>query len=153
MDFQLNLDSETVGQIGAEEALAVESGASIRDVLQLLKTHRKGAALISNDGQIQGIFTERDALRLMAADADLDAPIDTVMIANLVSVAASDTVGSAIQKMAAGGYRQLPILGKDGATGMLNVPQVLHYLVEHFPNVVYTLPPEPHHSAQAREGA
>ena len=38
-------------------------------------------------------------------------------------------------------------------TGVLKVSGILHYLVEHFPKVVYTLPPEPHHKTAAREGA
>jgi hypothetical protein len=29
----------------------------------------------------------------------------------------------------------------------------MHYLAEHFPSVIYNLPPEPHHSTQEREGA
>jgi hypothetical protein len=56
--------------------------------------------------------------------------------------------------MSFGGYRRLPIVDDKGRpTGLLKVPGILHYLVEHFPNVVYNLPPTPHHSTQEREGA
>jgi hypothetical protein len=36
---------------------------------------------------------------------------------------------------------------------MLKVAGILNYLVEHFPKVVYTLPPDPHYKPNDREGA
>ena len=37
--------------------------------------------------------------------------------------------------------------------GIVKVSGILRFLVEHFPKVVYTLPPKPHHITQEREGA
>jgi hypothetical protein len=56
--------------------------------------------------------------------------------------------------MSVGGFRRLPIVDDQGnVEGVLKVSGLLHYLVEHFPKVVYTLPPEPHYKTAAREGA
>jgi hypothetical protein len=56
--------------------------------------------------------------------------------------------------MSKGGYRRLPIVDEAGKpTGILRVKGILRYLVEHFPAVVYNLPPEPHQTTQQREGA
>jgi predicted transcriptional regulator len=77
-----------------------------------------------------------------------------VMIRNPVTLRKSDTVGRAIGLMSAGGFRRLPIVDEQGQIqGVLKVSGILHYLVEHFPKVVYTLPPEPHHKTVTREGA
>ena len=90
----------------------------------------------------------------MAAQSDLDIPIDEVMVRDPVTVSANDTVGKAISKMSFGGYRRLPIVDEMGrAVSILKVSGILRYLVEHFPDVVYTLPPEPHHHTKTREGA
>jgi hypothetical protein len=63
-------------------------------------------------------------------------------------------VGKAIGLMSAGGFRRLPIVDDQGKpVGLLKVSGILHYLVEHFPKVVYTLPPAPHHKMGEREGA
>jgi hypothetical protein len=63
-------------------------------------------------------------------------------------------VASAIAKMAAGGYRRLPIVDEASRpVAVVKLTSILSYLVEHFPKVVYTLPPKPHHKMQEREGA
>ena len=76
------------------------------------------------------------------------------MIRNPVTVRKTDTVAKAISLMSVGGFRRLPIVDDQGnVQGVLKVSGLLHYLVEHFPKVVHTLPPEPHHKIAAREGA
>lgn len=154
MDFQLHLETETVEHCYPAKPLCAAPDDSIRSVLRLLKEARTGAAMVCIDGKLLGIFTERDALRLLADGANLDAPVANVMIKNPVTVRPSDTVGHAITLMSAGGFRRVPIVDAAGKIqGVLKVSGLLHYLVEHFPKVVYTLPPEPHHKTVTREGA
>jgi CBS domain-containing protein len=75
-------------------------------------------------------------------------------VQNPVTLRKADTVAHAIGLMSAGGFRRLPIVDDSGRVrGVLKVSGILHYLVEHFPKVVYTLPPEPHHKTVTREGA
>jgi len=105
-----------------------------------------------------GVFaprlTERDALRLLADGASLDMPVSEVMIRNPVTVHKNDTVSRAISLMSVGGFRRLPIVDDQGnVEGVLKVSGLLHYLVEHFPKIVHTLPPEPHYKTADREGA
>ncbi len=155
MDFQLNLDSETVNNAHPAQPLVVDRGAPIRAVLELLREQKQGAVLVCDgDGMLLGIWTERDAARLLAGEFDLDMAIEQVMVRDPVVLSSGDTVGRAISLMASGGYRRLPIVDPQGRpTGVLNVAGILHFLVEHFPKVVYTLPPQPHRSPQEREGA
>ena len=76
------------------------------------------------------------------------------MVPDPVTLSDRDTVGQAIAKMAYGGYRRLPIVDGEGRPqGLVKTSGILHYLVEHFPSVVYNLPPTPHHTPQQREGA
>jgi CBS domain-containing protein len=177
VDFQLNLDAETVDRAYPREPACVEPGATVREVLVLMKERRIGTILVCQDGRLVGIFTERDALRLMAAGfhlppgdghacagntgegngaaaAVLDSPIERVMTANPITLSPTDTVGKAITIMSSGGYRRLPITDEAGKPlGTVKTPGILRYLVEHFPKVIYTLPPTPHHTQQTREGA
>ncbi len=154
MNFQLDLNTETVDQANPAAPICVEPRLSIRLVLKLMREDNRGAVLVCRDDVLVGIFTERDALKLMAEAGDLDRPVEEVMIADPITLSAGDTVGKAISKMSFGGYRRLPIVDEEGKpVGLLKVTGILRYLVEHFPNVVYTLPPAPHHSTQQREGA
>ena len=154
MDFQLNLSSETVEHSFPSESLCVSPETTVRSALQQMNQQNKAAVLICREGMLVGIFTERDALKMMATGANFDVPINDVMTRNPVSLSPRGSVGAAIAKMAQGGYRRLPIVDDQGhPQGLLKVEGILHYLVEHFPSVIYNLPPEPHHATQAREGA
>ncbi len=154
MDFQLNLDSETVDHCHPTEPLCLAPTASVGEALRQMKEHNRGAVLVCQDQIVIGIFTERDALKMMAAGESFDAPLQQFMTPDPVVLRTDDKVGRAIAMMARGGYRRLPIVDERGRpTGMIKVEGILHYLVEHFPASIYNLPPEPHHSTEKREGA
>ena len=154
VDFQLSLNSETVDAVDPDQPLAVTADTSLRDLLLLMKAQRSGGVVICDDGKMVGIFTERDALRLMAQKSDLSVPVEQVMARNVSTLAADSTVGKAIQKMSAGGYRRLPIVDGDAVPqGIADVRGIVHYLVQHFPAAIYNLPPNPKPKLAEREGA
>lgn len=154
VDFHLDLNTETVDHAYPTEPLCVEPTTPTRKVFDTLKSRNMGCALICSDGVLKGIFTERDALKLLAGKADLDVPISDYMVPDPVTISSAYSVGKAIAKMSFGGYRRLPIIDEEGKpVGMLKVRGILHYMVEHFPGVIYNLPPTPHHNTQQREGA
>ena len=154
MNFQLRLDAESVEHAFPSDPLAVDPQTSVREVFLLLKDSQAGHVIVGQTGEIQGIFTERDALKLMAEGADLQTPVVEVMSPDPVTLGIDDTVGTAIASMSQGGYRRLPIVDEASALrGVLKSSGILHYLVQHFPAVIYNLPPQPHHKTQEREGA
>jgi predicted transcriptional regulator len=154
VDFQLHLETETVDHCHPSQPLCALPTDSVRSVLRQLQDARTGAAMICTDGKLAGVFTERDALRLLADGVNLDAPVSESMVRNPVTVRKTDTVAKAISLMSGGGFRRLPIVDEHGQIqGILKVSGLLHYLVEHFPKIVHTLPPAPHYKTADREGA
>ena len=154
MSFLEHLTTERAERAYPETPICVEPQTTVRVALGLMKERNVGAVMVCRDGVLVGIFTERDALRMIAANSPLDVPIEKSMSADPVSLSANDTVGMAIAKMSRGGYRRLPIVDEQGRPkGILKVAGILHYLVDHFPKVVYNLPPEPFHATHDREGA
>jgi CBS domain-containing protein len=152
--FRLNLDTETVGQMDLPMPLCVTPDVTVRSVFGQLKESNRGSASVCRDGKLVGIFTERDALKLMAAGGDLDVTIESVMTPNPATIRVTDTVESAIARMSLGGYRRLIVIDPEGRpVGLLKAVAILHYLVQHFPKFVYTLPPNPNQRPQQREGA
>lgn len=154
MDIEFNVAIESVDHIELSEPLCSEPQDSIRSVLLRLKQHNNGTALICREGVLVGIFTERDALQLLAAGANLDRPIESVMSASPVALRPEASIGTAIRKMAQGGYRRVPIVDREGAPlGVLHTAAIVRFLVEHFPRMIYNLPPVPHPVMQQREGS
>ncbi len=154
MDIELNLTTETVKATGLKDPLVVAPNVSVLDVFELLKAKRAGGLLICEGDKLAGIFTERDALRLMAAKSKLDRPISEVMTKDPATLSVNSTVAEAIKAMSRGGYRTLPIVDEAGKPiGMLSVKTLVHYLVQHFPQSVYNLSPNPTPAMEQREGA
>lgn len=154
MDVHLTLDTDTVQEVARSESLCVDVGATVRETLHAMRDKRRGAVLVCEGEKLAGIFTERDSLKMMEPGADLEMAVGQIMTANPETIADSDTVGDAIAKMSRGGYRRLPMVDPEGRPkGFVTVSSILHYLVGHFPSVVYNLPPNPHHATQNREGA
>jgi CBS domain-containing protein len=154
VDFHLQLNTEAAEQAHPATPLVVEPQTTVREVMGMMKQQNRGAVWVCRGGVLVGVFTERDALKVMARRMNLDAPVEQVMSANPVTLSAQDTVGTAISKMSLGGYRRLAIVDGEGRPrGIVKVSGILHYLVEHFPSTVYTLPPRPDAATQEREGA
>ena len=154
MGSQLNLNTETLQQVVTSDPICLDPRSPVREAFERMKEQQRGAVLVCREGRLVGIFTERDALALMADAVDLDLPVEGVMTPDPVALSEQDTVGEAITRMAQGGYRRLPIVDAAGRpVGFVKVGSILHFLVDHFPATVYNLPPAPHHSTEAREGA
>ena len=152
--FQLDLGEDGALDAYPDDILPVTPESSVGDVLGLLKSERSGCVVVCDQGRLVGVFTERDALRCMATATSFDTPVGQLMSADPVTIREGASVADAIQKMAAGGYRHLPIVDAAGApTAVAAVHGIVHYLVEHFPKTIYNLPPEPNRSPTEREGA
>lgn len=153
MDLELNLTTESVELASPLPPISVAPETSIRDVFERLKGEGRGSILVCRDGVLVGIFTERDALRIMARGGNLDAPIETVMIRNPVTIDATATVAEAVEMMSSGGYRRLPIIDSQRRpVGVVQVAGIVHYLAEHFPKTIYNQPPVSNPVTQNREG-
>lgn len=154
MSFHLSLNTDTVTAAYPTEPLLVSPENTVGAVLGLIKNQRVGSALVCEDDKLVGIFTERDALNWMASGKSADIPISDLMSRELKTLDPSDTVGAAIRQMSEGHYRRMPIVAQDGKPqGLASFKGIIHYLVDHFPQTIYNLPPEPSSTPSEREGA
>jgi CBS domain-containing protein len=153
VEQQLHLH-EKVEMTDLEQPVCVEPSTPIRQVLGLLKQQSAGSCLVCSQDKLLGIFTERDATKLLSSGGDLSRPIEAVMTRAPRTARTTDSVASAIEKMARGGYRRLPVVDSSGKpVGVIGVPGIVHFLVQHFPQTVYNLPPRPNPVMPEREGA
>jgi len=164
VSFQLSLSTESVSAAYPDQPLFVTPASTVGEVIQLLRAQQTGSALVceaeADGGQPLGIFTERDALKCMAAVSAGASPgvmqqaVSTVMSTDLTTLQADTSMGEIIKKMSQGGFRHIPIVDADGKpTGIETVYGLVHYLVDHFPQTIYNLPPNPRSIPSEREGA
>ena len=92
---------------------------TVATLLDLLAEHRIGAVVVSAGGGVDGIVSERDVVRALrtAGPALLDAPISTVMTADVVVTAPGDTVEDMMRLMTDRRIRHVPVVTQDGRLG------------------------------------
>lgn len=152
MDVRMKLALESVSEAEPIAPFCVTPQTTLAEVIGALEQH-SGGALVCHEGMLVGIFTERDAVRALAHDTPMDAPIGTVMTVSPVTARQTTSIATAVRKMALGGYRRLPILDENSRPcGVVTVGGLVHYLTEHFARTVYNLPPAPSAIPSEREG-
>ena len=133
----------------------VESETSVRETLAHMRGAGGRTALITRDGELIGIFSERDLIhRVDHADpAWQDLPVAEVMTAMPMIIREDDTVAEALRRMNVGKRRHLPIIrDRSTAVGMISIRDILSYLASRFPAHFINLPPDPEHEAHAPWG-
>jgi CBS domain-containing protein len=155
MTFRENLWSEDLSQVELRDTLMVPPQTSVRHTIETMRRAASGCILICEEGQLRGIFTERDLVkRVLVPGANLEAPISEFMTPDPVTRRVTDSVGLAIRTMVEGGYRRLPVVDQAGIPiGIVSVKRIARYLADHIPSAVYNLPPQPRQVIEAREGA
>src|SRR5688572_6135298 len=96
----LSLSTDLVTQAYPDQPLAVSTEATVGEVLELMRAQRGSCVLICSDdadgSRLEGIFTERDALRWMAAGGDTAINIRLSMTRTPAVLPATASVGAAI---------------------------------------------------------
>jgi CBS domain-containing protein len=126
--------------------VVLDEGCPLHEVIQRLRDANSGCALLTRDGRLAGIFTERDLVtRVLGAEYDLDQPAAQWMTSNPDRVSPTDTIRKAVRLMWRGGFRSVPVVDEEHK-------DIVRYLAEHFSAQVLNLPPDPERIALEREG-
>jgi CBS domain-containing protein len=154
-ELSRNIRVDSVSRLDPSPPLAIDAEETAADAVALMRRANAGCLLVTAGGRLVGLFTERDLLtRVLAKGQCLDTPVRAVMTPNPVTVEPKDPVRTAIRRMQKGGYRHLPVVDEGGRpVGTLSARRVVHYLVEHFPALVFNQPPNPNQFPETPEGA
>jgi len=112
------------------EVVTVPPSFSVQDAMRLLVEHNIGSVVVTDDRKILGILTERDILRLAAADAAtmVNRRVDEVMTRDLVVGLLEDSVEYVMEIMTKNRIRHLPILDDGWMQGILSIGDVVNAL-------------------------
>jgi len=148
--------SDKIRALKLPRPLTVESGTSVRDVIQKVQRQGAGCVLVSKDNRPIGIMTERDVLmKVVARDVEYSEPVDSVMTPDPRTLTPDDTIGEAISLMNNEGFRNIPIINSSSgeAIAIFRSQDIIDYLAEAYPEKVLNLPPSPHQLLRTPEGA
>lgn len=115
------------------DTITIAADATVSDLITVLADHGIGAVVVSSDGsRIEGIVSERDVVRAMAADPDAGRTggvrpkaVREIMTAEVATISPDDTVDAAMQLMTTGRFRHLPVAVDGSLSGIVSIGDVV----------------------------
>lgn len=103
--------------------ISLPPDATAREAARVMADRRIGAVLITQDGLLLGIFTERDMVaRVVALGRDPDhTELSAVMTAKPRTVDHGASTAEALRTMQQGGFRHLPVTKRGRIAGILSL--------------------------------
>ncbi len=128
----------TIGRIieGRDDVQTCDVATTVREAAGILADRRIGALPVMEDGEIAGIFSERDViyrLRLIGSDV-LDMTVGQVMTAPAVTVAPETTVIEALSLMTKRRIRHLPVVRGGRMIGFVSIGDLVKFRIDMIEN-------------------
>ncbi len=120
-------------QIKGTQILAMHPDASVLDAAILMNDHKVGSVVVSDHGQVVGIFTERDILRRVVAQqyAPASTALHDVMTTDVVCCELDTPLESARKVMMHRRIRHLPVLDEQQRlVGIISIGDLNAYRLE-----------------------
>jgi CBS domain-containing protein len=111
--------------------VTAKENISVEKVIQILYKKHVGSIIVVDDKKkCVGIFTERDAIRVVAQKIPLDTPLSKVMTKHVVTIRGDATLEETRRLVVTSKIRHLPVVDKQGT--LLGVFSVRSFLDEIF---------------------
>ena len=110
-----------------KDVVTTSGDISLKEAISILYKRNIGSIIIvSKDKKCEGIFTERDAIRVVANNIPLNTPLAKAMTTNLKTIDEHATFAMAKETMRNHNIRHLPVVDAQGRlVGMLSLRKIL----------------------------
>jgi CBS domain-containing protein len=110
-----------------EDVVTAKPNITAKDAVRTLRETHVGSIVITDENKkCIGIFTERDAIRIMANDVSLDTPIEQVMTRNVATIGKEASLEQARRLIISHGIRHLPVVDSEGRlVGLFSVRKII----------------------------
>ncbi len=107
--------------------ISAEAHQTVLEVASLMVEHNIGAVPVLQDGQVVGIFSERDLMiRVVVAGKDpAQTPVSQVMTDDPLTVAPDDALETCMTLMKRHGFRHLPVCAGRELKGVVSLRDIL----------------------------
>ena len=128
--FRGQLLGEHLDALGVAAAETIEADADVNEAIRRMHDKAIDCVRVTGGGRLVGIFPDRDAVLKVAGLERRARPISTLMTPDPVVLRHDETIAVAINKMAVGGFRHIPIVEDGRPTGVVTARDVFRHPVE-----------------------
>ena len=125
----VNTLSEILEAKGSE-VYEIEAGASVFDAVARMVELNVGSLLVTGDGDVRGIVTERDYLRRVTLEGrnEKETPVREIMTAPLVYATPDTSIDECMAVMTERRIRHLPVLSDErDVVGIVSIGDVVKF--------------------------
>ncbi|EQB06054.1 histidine kinase [Sphingobium quisquiliarum P25] len=114
------------------EVIQVSSDESVLSAVRLLSEKRIGCVPVVDDGQVVGVFSERDLLHHVARDgaAALDRRVGDVMTAPAITIDEKTPVIHCLSLMTKRRIRHLPVVVEGNLAGLVSIGDLVKFRID-----------------------
>jgi CBS domain-containing protein len=114
--------AQTVREVMSKSIVTAEASQTAADVAQLMKQNDIGAVVVTDNGELRGIVTDRDiAIRLVAENKGPDTAIREATSMNLDTVGPDTDLDQVVQRMRSSNVRRIPVVENGRPVGVLSL--------------------------------
>jgi CBS domain-containing protein len=120
----------------------VPSGATVLEAVQVMAEEGVGAVAVVEDGELRGIFTERDVMLrvVLRGRVPKDVRVNEVMTTPVETATDETPAEEALSFMLERHIRHLPLVDAEGKVlGMLSIRNLLEHMVEDLQRELHSL--------------
>jgi CBS domain-containing protein len=114
------------------QVYSLGANASVLEAIRLMAEQRIGSVLIMENGQLQGIVTERDYARkvILLGRSSSDTAIADIMSSPVLTVKPTDTVTHCMTIMTEHKIRHLPVQEGEQVVGLISIGDLVKAMIE-----------------------
>ncbi|TGL87335.1 CBS domain-containing protein [Leptospira congkakensis] len=107
----------------ASSVLSIEEDRNVLEATQMMVGAKVGSLIVTFQGKLVGIFTERDLMRVVAKDhVNLDkVKLKDVMTTQLTVAGPDEDVDDILNNMITKRFRHMPVLDGDKIIGLISI--------------------------------
>ena len=123
---------DNILQSKGRSVVTIGTDATVAEAVDLLKAHRIGAVVVTSEGRVAGILSERDVVRHLGSDwsALSGRPVHDIMTSNVISVSPHATVDDIMERMTERRIRHMPVVDDGTLVGIVSIGDVVKRKIE-----------------------
>jgi len=123
------------------EIFSIASSATVYEALVLMANKRIGALLVMDDGEIVGMFSERDYARkvILVGRSSKEVKVCEIMSSPVITVEPDTTVDQCMQHMMGRRCRHLPVVDDGKILGVVSIGDLVNWIMTRQERTIHDL--------------
>jgi len=115
-----------------DDIWSVESTQTVYNAVRTMAELGVGALMVIDDGQLVGMFSERDYARkvILEGRASRETPVSEVMSSPIVTIHPQATAQEGLALMTQKRFRHLPVVDDNGLLGLVSIGDLVNVVID-----------------------